>query len=129
MVRRAPIMTPSICGRSRYGLCDPVSGGSGATLRPHSYAVMPLARCCSPFDDNFRHINALLPSVGLATSSSHKNQVPTRARRAAAVTSPMHEAKLDVHDPHAYLRDVLTRLPTQPASRIEELLPHRWLQS
>ncbi|MFN7695858.1 MAG: transposase domain-containing protein, partial [Burkholderiales bacterium] len=25
-----------------------------------------------------------------------------------------------------YLKDVLTRLPTQPASRIEELLPHRW---
>ena len=29
--------------------------------------------------------------------------------------------------PHyAYLRDVMERLPTQPASRIEELLPHRW---
>ena len=26
----------------------------------------------------------------------------------------------------AYLRDVLTRLPTQPAERLEELLPHRW---
>ena len=24
------------------------------------------------------------------------------------------------------LRDVLERLPTQPASRIDELLPHRW---
>ncbi|MCF5563216.1 hypothetical protein GIV75_20305, partial [Pseudomonas sp. PA-3-5D] len=26
----------------------------------------------------------------------------------------------------AYLKDVLTRLPTQRASEIEELLPHRW---
>ncbi|MBL8328993.1 MAG: transposase domain-containing protein, partial [Rubrivivax sp.] len=26
-----------------------------------------------------------------------------------------------------YLRDVLQRLPTQPANRIGELLPHRWL--
>jgi len=26
----------------------------------------------------------------------------------------------------AYLKDVLTRLPTQLNSRIEELLPHRW---
>ena len=26
----------------------------------------------------------------------------------------------------AYLRDVLERLPTQPADRLEELLPHRW---
>ncbi|RLT99425.1 transposase domain-containing protein, partial [Ketobacter sp.] len=25
-----------------------------------------------------------------------------------------------------YLKDVLTRLPTQPASRIGELLPHGW---
>jgi len=28
--------------------------------------------------------------------------------------------------PYAYLKDVLERLPTQPASRVEELLPHRW---
>jgi transposase len=29
-------------------------------------------------------------------------------------------------DTFAYLRDVLTRLPTQPVERLEELLPHRW---
>lgn len=29
-------------------------------------------------------------------------------------------------DAFAYLRDVLERLPTQPADRLEELLPHRW---
>lgn len=29
-------------------------------------------------------------------------------------------------DTFAYLRDVLTRLPTQPADRLEELLPHHW---
>ncbi|MBP2697992.1 transposase domain-containing protein, partial [Pseudomonas aeruginosa] len=28
--------------------------------------------------------------------------------------------------PYAYLKDVLTRLPTQRASEITELLPHRW---
>jgi transposase len=27
------------------------------------------------------------------------------------------------------MRDVLERLPTQPASRIGELLPHRWQAS
>jgi hypothetical protein len=47
-------------------------------------------------------------------------------QRAAAVMSLLHSAKLNGHDPYAYLKDVLTRLPTQPASRIEELLPHRW---
>ena len=35
-------------------------------------------------------------------------------------------AKLNGHDPYAYLKDVLTRLPTHKNSQIEELLPHRW---
>jgi transposase len=35
-------------------------------------------------------------------------------------------AKLNGHEPWAYLKDVLTRLPTQLNSRIEELLPHKW---
>jgi len=47
-------------------------------------------------------------------------------KRAAAVMSLVQSAKLNGHDPYAYLKDVLARLPTQPASRIEELLPHRW---
>jgi transposase len=47
-------------------------------------------------------------------------------KRAAAVMSLVHSARLNGHDPYAYLRDVLERLPTQPASRIGELLPHRW---
>jgi transposase len=47
-------------------------------------------------------------------------------KRAAAVMSLVHSARLNGHDPHAYLRDVLDRLPTQPASRIGELLPHHW---
>ena len=47
-------------------------------------------------------------------------------KRAAAVMSLVHSARLNGHDPYAYLRDVLERLPTQPASRIEELLPHHW---
>jgi transposase len=47
-------------------------------------------------------------------------------KRAAAVMGLVHSAKLNGHDPHAYLKDVLARLPTQPASRINELLPHHW---
>ena len=47
-------------------------------------------------------------------------------QRAAAVMSLLHSAKLNGLEPYAYLKDVLTRLPTQPAARIEELLPHRW---
>jgi transposase len=47
-------------------------------------------------------------------------------QRAAAIMSLIQSAKLNGHDPYGYLRDVLERLPTQPNSRIEELLPHRW---
>ena len=47
-------------------------------------------------------------------------------KRAAAVMSLVHSARLNGHDPHAYLKDVMERLPMQPASRIDELLPHNW---
>jgi hypothetical protein len=47
-------------------------------------------------------------------------------KRAAAVMSLVQSAKLNGHDPYASLKDVLTRLPTHPNSRIGELLPHRW---
>lgn len=47
-------------------------------------------------------------------------------RRAAAILSLIESAKLSSHDPFAYLRDVLTRLPTHPYRRIDELLPFNW---
>ena len=46
--------------------------------------------------------------------------------RAAVVMSLLQSAKLNGHEPWAYLKDVLTRLPAQLNSRIEELLPHKW---
>jgi hypothetical protein len=45
---------------------------------------------------------------------------------AAEIMSLIQSAKLNNIEPLAYLTDVLTRLPTQPNSRIEELLPTRW---
>ena len=47
-------------------------------------------------------------------------------QRAAVVMSLVQSAKLNGHEPWAYLRDVLERLPGHPNSRIDELLPHRW---
>jgi transposase len=47
-------------------------------------------------------------------------------KRAAAIMSLIQSARLNDHDPYRYLKDVLDRLPTQPASRIGELLPHSW---
>jgi transposase len=50
-------------------------------------------------------------------------------QRAANLMTLIQSAKLNGHDPYRYLRDILDRLPTQPASRLEELLPHRWQPS
>jgi hypothetical protein len=47
-------------------------------------------------------------------------------QRAAAITSLIQSAKLNGHDPYAYLKDVLERLPTQRGRDIGQLLPHRW---
>jgi hypothetical protein len=55
-------------------------------------------------------------------------------QRAVIVMSLVPSAKLNGHDPWAWLRGFLERLPSHrnshpsshPSSRIEELLPHRW---
>ena len=47
-------------------------------------------------------------------------------QRAAAVMTLIQSAKLNGHDPYAYLKDVLTRLPTQKSNAINALLPHNW---
>ena len=47
-------------------------------------------------------------------------------QRAAVVMSLVQSAKLNGHEPWAYLRNVLARLPMHLNSRIDELLPHRW---
>jgi transposase len=49
--------------------------------------------------------------------------------RAAVVMSLVQSAKLNKVEPWAYLRDVLARIHSHPASRIDELLPHRWRSS
>lgn len=47
-------------------------------------------------------------------------------KRAAAIMSLIHSVRMNGHEPYAYLKDVLTRLPMQRASEIGELLPHQW---
>ncbi|KGF64507.1 IS66 family transposase [Pseudomonas lutea] len=49
-------------------------------------------------------------------------------KRAATIMSLIQSARMNGHDPFAYLKDVLTRLPTQRASAIDQLLPHQWAQ-
>jgi transposase len=47
-------------------------------------------------------------------------------QRAAIIMSLVQSARINGHDPWAYLRDVLERLPTLPNTRLAQLLPHRW---
>jgi transposase len=46
--------------------------------------------------------------------------------RAAVVMSLIESAKLNGHDPWAYLKDVFERLPTLKQRDLEQLLPHNW---
>jgi len=47
-------------------------------------------------------------------------------RRAANIMSLIASARLNDLNPWLYLKDVLTRLPTHPHSRLNELLPYYW---
>lgn len=40
--------------------------------------------------------------------------------------SLIQSARLNGHDPCAYLRDVLERLPLTPEHCLDKLLPHLW---
>jgi hypothetical protein len=46
--------------------------------------------------------------------------------RAAGVLSLIESAKLNGHDPWAYLKDVFERLPTLKQRDLAQLLPHNW---
>uniref|UniRef100_G3A1U3 Transposase n=1 Tax=Ralstonia syzygii R24 TaxID=907261 RepID=G3A1U3_9RALS len=77
-----------------------------------------------PIDNN--HVERQIRPVALGRSNWLFAGSLRAGQRAAAVMSLIQSAKLNGHDPYAYLKDVLTRLPTHKASDIAELLPHRW---
>lgn len=77
-----------------------------------------------PADNN--HIENRIRPIALGRSNWLFAGSLRGGKRAAAVMSLIHSARLNGHDPYAYLKDVLERLPTHPASRIDDLLPHRW---
>ena len=77
-----------------------------------------------PIDNN--HLENRIRPVAIGRSNWMFAGSLRAGQRAANVMTLVQSAKLNGHDPYLYLKDVLERLPTQPASRIEELLPHRW---
>jgi len=77
-----------------------------------------------PIDNN--HVENCIRPVALGRSNWLFAGSLRAGQRAAVIMSLIQSAKLNGHDPHRYLKDVLERLPTQPQNRLEELLPHRW---
>jgi transposase len=77
-----------------------------------------------PIDNN--HIENRIRPVALGRSNWLFAGSLRAGQRAAVVMSLIQSAKLNGHDPYRYLKDILERLPTQPASRLAELLPHHW---
>lgn len=77
-----------------------------------------------PIDNN--HIENQIRPIAIGRNNWLFSGSLRAGQRAAAVMSLVQSARMNGHDPYAYLRDVLERLPTQQASLIGELLPHRW---
>ena len=116
---------------ARTGTTDANRANRSATARAIDYSLkrwIALTRFVDdpqlPADNN-RIENQIRP-IALGRSNWLFAGSLRAGQRAAAVMSLIQSARMNGHDPYAYLKDVLTRLPTHKASRIEELLPHRW---
>jgi len=77
-----------------------------------------------PIDNN--HIENQIRPIAIGRNNWLFAGSLRAGKRGAVIMSLIQSAKLNGHDPYAYLKDVLTRLPTQRNSMIGELLPHRW---
>ena len=77
-----------------------------------------------PIDNN--HIENQIRPVAIGRNNWLFAGSLRAGQRAAAIMTLIQSAKLNGHDPFAYLKDVLERLPTHPASQVGDLLPHCW---
>jgi transposase len=108
-----------------------VAQGS-ATARAIDYSLKrwdALARYATRGDlpiDNNPVENAIRP-IALGRKNWLFTGSERAGRRAAAIQSLLASAKLNRLDPAAWLKDTLTKLPTWPNNRIDELLPLRTL--
>jgi hypothetical protein len=73
---------------------------------------------------------AALPAVrqdGSATAPARRGDSPRGGETASRLLSLVATCRRLHMDSFLYLRDVFTRLPGLPPSRLDELLPDRWL--
>ncbi len=141
-------MTPQQRQALRQQQARPVAAALYAWMREHRLKVPDNTGIARALDYSLKRWQALthyLDDGRLPIDNNHtENQIRPIAlgrknwlfagslrsgKRAAAIMSLIQSAKLNGHDPYAYLRDVLERLPTHPNNRINELLPHNWTSS
>ena len=79
----------------------------------------------------YRLVNSKFPPIALFDDVANPEEFEA-LYQTQALDCPLNHRHLQPmlgllngHDAYAYLKDVLTRLPTQRASEIGELMPHR----
>ena len=110
--------------RARVPDGSPIAKAIDYSLNQWSALTRFLDDAAVPIDNN--HIENLMRPWAMGRKAWLFIGSELAGQRAAIIMSLLQSAKLNGHDPWAYLKDVLTRLPTQLNSRIDELLPHRW---
>src|SRR5881296_3829908 len=143
--RRAEVLRKTVRGRTRRDKAKPIADALHTWMVAQRQLVPEGSATAKALDYSLKRWKALTHYLDDGTVPVDNNWVENQIRpialgrsnwlfagslragqRAAAVMSLVHSARINGHDPYAYLRDVLERLPTHPASRIGELLPHRW---
>ena len=94
------------------------------TLKPWDALVRYLDNGRIPIDNN--HVENRIRPIAIGRANWLFAGSLRAGQRAAAAMSLIKSAKLNGHDPFAYLKDVMSRLPTQPYSQIADLLPYNW---
>ena len=105
--------------------------GNSGTARAFDYAIKRWPALLRYLDDGRYPIdnnpveNAIRP-IALGRKNWLFAGSETAGKRACAIMSLLATAKANGHDPHAWLSDVLDRLPTTLDRDIATLLPHTW---
>lgn len=144
--REVAELSPDDRRRSRQEQAQPILDEFHGWLTRHRLQVPNGSSTAKAIDYSLKRWTALAYYIGDGQVPIDNNWIENRIRpiatgrknwlfagslragkRAAAIMSLIQSAKLNGHDTFLYLKDILSRLPTHPNSRIGELLPHRWL--
>jgi hypothetical protein len=104
-----------------------IAGAIDCSLNSWAALTRHLADGTVPINNNFIERQIKLWAMGRKAWRFCGRELA--GQRAAIMMSLVQSAKLSGHDPWAYLRDALERLPSHINGRSVELLRHRWQAS